>query len=94
MTASLTPKERHYLDQLLSDSGSLRTRLIVWGLEIVPGAAFFAYGVATDRLLWEVLGFLSVVYFQVWRMYGQLRGRRMLQSIYRKTIEAEKNTDA
>ena len=94
MSTELTEQERRFLDEIAGGSGSLRSRIIPWALEIVPGAAFFTYGVVADRLFWEVFGFLSVVYFSVWRMYGQYRGRRMLQSIHKKTLATQDEADA
>ena len=90
----LTDQEQRYLEQISEGPVSLRSRLLPWALEIVPGAAFFTYGVLTGRLFWEVFGFLSVVYFAVWRMYSQLRGRRLLLGIHDKMLNAQGGDDA
>lgn len=82
----LSPAERRYLDDLRQLPTSVRSRFLGWGCELVPSIGLFVYGLVADRRFFVVLGFLSLLYFAVWRMYGQLRGIRMLQSIYKKQL--------
>ncbi|MBX3425571.1 MAG: hypothetical protein KF688_07830 [Pirellulales bacterium] len=90
----LTPGERRFLEDLRRLPTSVRSRLVGWGCELVPSIALFVYGLIADRRLFVVLGFLSLLYFTVWRMYGQLRGFRMLHSIYEKQLSTIEIRDA
>ncbi|MBX3425580.1 MAG: hypothetical protein KF688_07875 [Pirellulales bacterium] len=91
----LTTGERRFLDDLRKLPTSVRSRLVGWGCELVlPSIALFVYGLIADRRLFVVLGFLSLLYFTVWRMYGQLRGFRMLHSIYQKQLSRAEQINA
>ena len=85
----LTRAERKYLDDLQELPKSVRSRIIGWALEVVPSTGFFVYGLYSDRRLFVIFGFLSLLYFSVWRMYSQFRGFRMLSSIHAKLLTAK-----
>lgn len=78
---TLNEAEERYLRQLQARPASVRSRLVAWALELTPSIGLFAYGLASDQRLFLILGFLSLLYFSLWRMYGQLRGARMLKRI-------------
>lgn len=80
----LTQAEHRYLADLSRLPRSHRTRLVGWLLELAPGIGLFAYGLAEDDRTFLILGFLSQLYFAVWRMVAQYRGARMLMSIRHK----------
>ena len=90
----LTVQENRYLDDLRNLPISVRSRLIGWALELSSSIGFFVYGLITDRRLFLVLGFVSLLYFAVWRMYSQFRGFRLLHGIYKKQLSAVKGSDA
>ncbi len=90
----LTEREKRYLDDLRDLPTSVRSRLMGWALELALSIGIFAYGLTAERRLFLVLGFISLLYFAVWRMYSQFRGFRMLSSIYKKQLAAEKAADA
>lgn len=91
MAEGLTEQEQRFLEQIAAVPVSLKSRIIPWALEILPGTAFFLYGLLADRLVWEVFGFFSVVYFAAWRMFRQLKGHRLLQSIHAKALVVTKD---
>lgn len=80
----LTPAELRYLADLGRLPKSHRRRLLGWLLELAPGVVLFAYGLAENDRTLLILGFLSQLYFSVWRMVAQYRGARMLMSIRHK----------
>lgn len=82
----LSDTERQYLETLRKLPTSLRSRLLVWALEIVPSIGMFVYGLIKDSRLFLILGFVSLLYFAIWRMYQQLRGSRMIHSIYESRL--------
>jgi hypothetical protein len=82
----LTESEARYLKDLQRLPTSSRSRVIGWTLELVPGIALFSYGLIADSQPFLVLGFLSQLYFALWRMYAQLRGFRLLRGIAQKAI--------
>jgi hypothetical protein len=90
----LTAGERRYLEDLRKMPTSMRSRLLGWACELIPSIGLFIYGLVADRRFFVVLGFLSLLYFAVWRMYGQLRGFRMLHSIYEKQLSRAEQRDA
>ena len=90
----LTDSEKRYLEVLRKLPTSMRSRLIGWALELIPSIGLFVYGLVTDRRFFLVLGFASLLYFAVWRMYSQLRGARLLQGIYAKQLAREVKPDA
>lgn len=90
----LTAAERRYVEDLRRLPTSLRSRLLGWACELVPSIGLFVYGLVADRRFFVVLGFLSLLYFSVWRMYGQLRGFRMLQRIYQKQLSQTGQSDS
>jgi hypothetical protein len=65
---------------------SLRSRLLGWFMELLPSIALFAWGLFRDSRHFLVLGFTSLLYFSIWRMYQQLRGVRLLHRIYMKQL--------
>lgn len=77
----LTKAEQAYLQSLQEFPKSVKSRLLGWALELLPGIGLFAYGLYSDQRFLLVLGFLTLLYFTLWRMYGQLRGFRMLGNI-------------
>jgi hypothetical protein len=80
----LTQAEQRYLADLGRLPRSHGRRLVGWLLELAPGLGLFAYGLVEDDRTFLILGFLSQLYFAVWRMVAQYRGARMLMSIRRK----------
>ena len=78
----LTKAEERYLDDLKKLPKAFRSRIIGWALELVPSIGLFAYGMYSEKRLFVLLGFLSLLYFAVWRMYSQFRGFRMISRIY------------
>jgi hypothetical protein len=82
----LTESEARYLRDLQRLPASTRSRLIGWALELVPGIALFSYGLYADSHAFLILGFLSQLYFSLWRMYAQLRAFRLLRGIAQKAI--------
>ena len=78
----LTAAEERYLENLRKLPTSFRSRLIGWALELIPSIGLFSYGMYAEKRLFLVLGFLSLLYFTVWRMYSQFRGFRMTRRIY------------
>ena len=86
----LTDAERRYLNDLKKLPTTVKSRLLSWALELVPSIGLFSYGLYSDRRLFIVLGFLSLLYFSVWRMYSQFRGFRMMMKFH-KEGEVESN---
>lgn len=82
----LTDVERRQLEDLRRLPTMIRSRVVGWSLELAVSVGPFAYGLLTGRRLFLVIGFLNLLYFALWRMYGQLRGRRLIQSIYEKRL--------
>ncbi len=70
----LTQAEREYLKALQERPKSVRSRIIAWALQLVLSIGLFGYGLYSDRSLFVVLGYLSLLYFSVRRMYAQFRG--------------------
>ena len=91
---SLSDAEQKYLETLRKLPTSLRSRLVAWALELVPSIALFVWGLVKDSRLFLVLGFVSLLYFAVWRMYQQVRGTRMIRSIYEKQLSQAASPDA
>lgn len=92
--ASLSDAEREYLETLRKLPTSLPSRLLAGALELVPSIGFFAYGLLKDRRVFLILGFVSLLYFAIWRMYQQLRASRMIHSIYEKRLAQPNSSDA
>ena len=90
----LTDPEKRYLDDLRSLPTSVRSRLLGWALELIPSIALFVYGMIADSRLFMVIGFLSLLYFALWRRYAQFQGFGMLHSIYAKQLSDMEETDA
>ena len=88
----LTESEKRYLEDLRNLPTSMRLRILAWIAELAPSIGLFVYGLANDRRLFLILGFLSLLYFAVWRMYSQFRGARMIHSIYVKQLSAAEET--
>ena len=78
----LTRAEERYLEDLRNLPNSIRSRLTGWALELVPSIGLFAYGMFSEKRLFVLLGFLSLLFFAIWRMYSQFRGFRMISRIY------------
>jgi len=89
----LTDAERRYLDDLRKLPSSIPSRILGWTIELVPSIGLFTFGLLSDRRLFLILGFVSLLYFAVWRMYAQLRGFRLIQGIYEKRL-AQGSPDA
>jgi len=95
-SGELSKAEARYLGQLLARPPTVRSRLIGWAFELIPSIGLFAYGLHAARTAFVVLGFLSLLYFSVWRMYSQLHGARMLRRIIESgagSIGAQDGTD-
>ena len=92
--AELTAREKRYLEDLRSIPTSVRSRLLGWALELVSSIGLFVYGLIADRRLFLVLGFLSLLYFAVWRMYSQFVGFRLIHSIHKKQLSTVRESDA
>lgn len=90
----LTEREKRYLNDLRNIQRSVRSRVLGWVMELIPSIGLFLYGLVSNQRLFLVLGFLSLLYFAVWRMYSQFRGFRMMQSIFNKQLSAEAERDA
>lgn len=84
----LTDSEMRYSKELERLPSSVRSRMLGWVLELAPGIALFAYGMATNSRVFILFGFLSQLYFTIWRMYAQFRGFRMQRSIALKWLSA------
>ena len=80
----LTSAEKRYLDDLEKLPKSVRSRIVGWAFELVPSIGLFSYGLYSNRRLFIVLGFVSLLYFAIWRMYSQFRGFRMMMKIHEK----------
>ena len=80
----LTAAEQRYVRDLNRLTTSFGPRVLGWVLELAPGVGLFAYGLLSDDLLFLIFGFLSQLYFSLWRMFAQYRGARLLVSIRRK----------
>ena len=78
----LTQAEEKYIKDLKEFPATISSRLLGWVFEIVPSVGFFSYGLYSDSRLFVILGFVSLLFFAVWRMYSQLRGFRMLKHIF------------
>ena len=91
---SLSDAEQKYLETLRKLPTSLRSRLLGWALELLPSIALFVWGLISDSRVFLVLGFVSLLYFTVWRMYQQFRGSRMIHSIYEKRLSQPSLPDA
>ena len=93
---TLTDAERRYLEDLRRIPSSVGSRVMGWALELIPSIGLFAYGILANSRFFQVLGFVSLLYFAVWRMYSQFRGFRLLSGIYRKLLAGERppNTGA
>lgn len=89
----LTLQEKRYLDDLQNLPTSVRSRLIGWALELGSSIGLFVYGLVADRRLFLVFGFISLLYFAIFRMYSQFRGFRMIHSIYKKQLSDPGETD-
>jgi hypothetical protein len=84
--SDLTQQEARYLEDLRRIPTTYRSRLLGWALELGVSTVPFAYGYWTDRTPFMLVGFLSLLYFAVWRMCGQFRAARMLRSIHAKRL--------
>ena len=80
----LSNAEKRYLEDLEKIPTTVRSRVLGWALELIPSIGLFCYGLYSDRRLFVVLGFVSLLYFSVWRMYSQFRGFRMIMKIHEK----------
>ncbi len=78
----LTRAEERYLEDLKGLQKSVRSRILGWVFELVPSIGLFAFGLHSEKRLFMLLGFLSLLFFAIWRMYGQYRGFRMMSRIY------------
>jgi hypothetical protein len=95
MTAlQLTESEKRYLEDLQRLPVSIRSRLFQWALELIPSIGLFVFGLIQSSQLFVILGFLSLLYFSVWRMYGQFRGFKLMHSIYQKQLSAAEGKNA
>ena len=89
----LTDSENRYLEDLRKLPSSIRSRILGWTFELVPSIGLFTFGLLSNRRVFLILGFVSLLYFAVWRMYAQLRGFRLIQGIYEKRL-AQDTSDA
>jgi hypothetical protein len=90
MTQSqLTEREQQYLNDISQLPTSIRSRVVGWVVELVPSIGLFVYGYVNESKLFLVAGFLSLLYFSIWRMYSQFRGFKLIQSIYQKRLSSE-----
>ena len=95
MTQSqLTEREQRYLNDLGRLPASIRSRVVSWVVELVPSIGLFVYGLTSESKLFLVAGFLSLLYFSIWRMYSQFRGFKLIQSIYQKQLLASEQKSA
>lgn len=92
--SKFTEAEKRYLQDLQKLPVSIRSRILGWGLEVIPSIGLFTYGLMSERRLFVILGFLSLLYFSIWRMYGQFRGFRLLHSIYQKQLSKHDSGDS
>jgi hypothetical protein len=88
-----TEAEKRYLQDLGKLPSSIRSRVVGWGLELVPSIGLFVFGLVSESRFFLILGFLSLLYFSVWRMYSQFRGFRLIQSIYEKQLSKHDSGD-
>ena len=91
--SKLTEAEKRYLNDLQRLPATKRSRLIGWALELIPSVGLFVYGVVSEKTWWMVLGFLSLLYFAVFRMYSQYRGFRLIHAIYEKRLSEQAETE-
>jgi len=95
MTQSqLTEREQRYLNDLRQLPGTIRSRVVGWALELVPSVGLFSYGFVNDSKSFLLWGFVTLLYFAIWRMYSQFRGFRMIQGVYQKQLAAAESKDA
>jgi len=92
--SKFTEAEKRYLQDLQKLPVSIRSRILGWGLEVIPSIGLFTYGLMSERRLFVILGFLSLLYFSIWQMYGQFRGFRLLHSIYQKQLSKHDSGDS
>jgi hypothetical protein len=90
----LTEREQRYLQDLRRLPASIRSRVVGWAIELLPSIGLFSYGLVKESKLFLVAGFLSLLYFSVWRMYSQLSGFRMIQSRYQKQLSSAESKSA
>lgn len=90
---NLTRAEKRYLNDLNAVPKTMRSRLLMWAFEVTPGSCMFGYGLFADSKLFLVMGFLSILYFALWRMYSQFRGFKMIHGIYSKRLKAGSDSD-
>lgn len=83
---NLSDAEKKYLETLRDLPTTVSSRLIGWAMELLPSIALFGWGLFKSSTFFLVAGFLSLLYFSVWHMYQQLRGIRLIRSIYRKQL--------
>jgi len=67
---------------------SIRSRIFGWALEIIPSIGLFVFGLFRESKGFVIIGFLSLLYFAVWRMYAQFKGFQLIRSIYEKQLSA------
>jgi hypothetical protein len=95
MTAvQLTESEKRYLEDLRKLPVSMRSRLLPWALELLPSIGLFVFGLIQSSQVFVILGFLSLLYFSMWRIYGQFRSFKLMHSIYRKQLLAAEGKNA
>ncbi|MFK8032369.1 MAG: hypothetical protein AB8G18_19260 [Gammaproteobacteria bacterium] len=90
---NLTEAEKRYLADLQKLPKTIKSRLWSWAVEVVPGICLFGYGLYSDSKFFLILGFLSILYFALWRMYSQFRGFKMFHSIYQKKLDGQTEQD-
>lgn len=89
-----TEAEKRYLQDLEKLPTSIKSRVLGWSLELVPSIGFFAYGFVNGSRSFMLLGFLSLLHFSLWRIYGQYRGFCLIHSVYKKQLSRHDDGDS
>ena len=90
---NFTEPERDYVERVARDRHGVAGRIGFYAAVLTPMLLFAAYGLLTQDFIAELLAFLGVFLFVLWRASQELGLFRVAQSALRKVAEHERRNN-
>ncbi len=87
---NLTEAERDYIERVARDRSGASSRVGLYAAVLTPMLLFAGYGLVTQDFVAELLAFVGVFLFIVWRASQELGHLKVAQSALRKVAEHER----
>jgi uncharacterized membrane protein YoaK (UPF0700 family) len=87
---NLTEPERDYVERIARDRSGSSGRIGLYAAVLTPMLLFAGYGLITQDFIAELLAFLGVFLFVLWRATQELSFLKVAQSALRKVAEHER----